>query len=118
MSFTSNSPNFWPVVGYDDLHFRFSGKSLVFFVHVLGVHFRTLAVASTAIIFYDYGLVFTREVELVWRQRWKLTTVLYIIARYLGLAIAIVQILGEAPGILLSDTEHVLLATNLLQSIY
>ncbi|KAG1747639.1 hypothetical protein EDB19DRAFT_1685926 [Suillus lakei] len=59
--------------------------------------------ASTAIIFYDYGLVFTREVELVWRQRWKLTTVLYIIARYLGLVIAIVQMWG-APSISLSDT--------------
>ncbi|KAG2107061.1 uncharacterized protein F5147DRAFT_699442 [Suillus discolor] len=49
------------------------------------------------------GLVFTREVELIWCQRWRLTTVLYIIARYLGLAIAIIQILG-GPGILLSDT--------------
>lgn len=98
MNFTSNSSNSWPVVGYDDLHFRFS-------------------VASAAIIFYDYGLVFTREVELIWCQRWKLTTVLYIIARYLGLAIAIVQIWG-APGILLSDTEHVLLAINLLQSTH
>ncbi|KAG1813890.1 uncharacterized protein BJ212DRAFT_381570 [Suillus subaureus] len=87
MSFMSNSSKFWPVE-YDDLHFRFNCKSLVSFVHVLRVHSRTLAVASTAIIFYDYGLVFTREVELIWRQRWKLTTVLYIIARYLGLAIA------------------------------
>ncbi|KAG0706603.1 hypothetical protein DFH29DRAFT_900386 [Suillus ampliporus] len=80
----SNSPSFL-VVGYDDLYFRFS-------------------VASTAIIIYDYGLGFTREVELIWCQRWKPTTVLYIIARYVGLAIAIVQI-WEAPGILLSDTE-------------
>ncbi|KAG1730710.1 uncharacterized protein EDB91DRAFT_1349596 [Suillus paluster] len=69
---------------YNELYFRFS-------------------VASTAVIIYDYGLGFTREVELIWCQRWKPTTVLYIIARYLGLAIAIVQI-WEAPGILLSNT--------------
>ncbi|KAG2046219.1 hypothetical protein BDR06DRAFT_204049 [Suillus hirtellus] len=73
MSFTSGSPSFWPATGCDDLHFRF-------------------IVASTTIIFYDYvslsGLAFTREVELIWCQRWRLTTVLYIIARYLGLAIA------------------------------
>lgn len=64
-----SSPSFWPAIGYDDLHFRFS-------------------VASSAIIFYDYGLVLTREVEQIWRERWKPTTVLYIIARYLGLVIA------------------------------
>ncbi|KAG2342001.1 hypothetical protein BDR05DRAFT_949272 [Suillus weaverae] len=72
---------------------------------VLRVH--SCTVASTAIIFYDYvsasmlkcglpGLVFTREVELIWCQRWKLTTVLYIIARYLGLGIAMCDNIGRS----------------------
>ncbi|KAJ8594581.1 hypothetical protein M405DRAFT_475871 [Rhizopogon salebrosus TDB-379] len=72
MTVTSNSPSFWPLIEANYLWFKFS-------------------VAATAIIFYDYGLVFRREVELIWRERWSLTTVLYLITRYLGLAIVVIQ---------------------------
>lgn len=54
MSFTSGSPSFWPATGCDDLHFRFIGGSVASFVQVLRVDSRT--VASTTIIFYDYGI--------------------------------------------------------------
>ncbi|KAJ8594583.1 hypothetical protein M405DRAFT_475631 [Rhizopogon salebrosus TDB-379] len=43
MTVTSNSPSFWSLIGYSYLPFKF-----------------------IAIIVYDYGLVFCREVELIW----------------------------------------------------
>ncbi|KAG1796270.1 uncharacterized protein HD556DRAFT_1535438 [Suillus plorans] len=35
------------------------------------------------------GLTFGREVELIWRQRWSMMTVLYLVARYLGIGFAV-----------------------------
>ncbi|KAG2351967.1 hypothetical protein BDR07DRAFT_1440338 [Suillus spraguei] len=37
------------------------------------------------VVTYDWVLTFGQEVELVWRQRWSLMTVLYLAVRYLGI---------------------------------
>jgi hypothetical protein len=53
MSFTSNSPKFWPVLGYDDLHFRFTGKSpagssLFVFLEFIPAHWQWLLQRSSS----------------------------------------------------------------------
>ncbi|KAG1775247.1 hypothetical protein EV702DRAFT_453442 [Suillus placidus] len=42
-------------------------------------------------LIYDWVLTFGREVELVWRQRWSLMTILYISVRYAGILHAIIS---------------------------
>ncbi|KAG2135105.1 hypothetical protein DEU56DRAFT_981191 [Suillus clintonianus] len=43
------------------------------------------AVAAFVGVAYGWALTFGQEVELVWRQRWSLMTVLYLSVRYLGI---------------------------------
>ncbi|KAG2133242.1 uncharacterized protein EDB93DRAFT_886046 [Suillus bovinus] len=62
------------------------------------------AVAAFVGVTYDCALTFGQEVELVWRQRWSLMTVLYLGVRYLGILYAALTILLAAPTISLSDT--------------
>ncbi|KAG1779122.1 hypothetical protein EV702DRAFT_1044072 [Suillus placidus] len=47
------------------------------------------AVASCAVMAYDWALTFGKEVELIWRRRWSLMTVVYIGLRYAGTPYAI-----------------------------
>ncbi|KAG1795128.1 uncharacterized protein HD556DRAFT_1307719 [Suillus plorans] len=46
------------------------------------------AVAAFVGVAYDWALTFAQEVELIWRQRWSLITVLYLGVRYLGIFFA------------------------------
>ncbi|KAG1787201.1 uncharacterized protein HD556DRAFT_1503671 [Suillus plorans] len=46
-------------------------------------------VAASVGVTYDWALTFGQEVELVWRQRWSLMTILYLSARYLGILFAV-----------------------------
>ncbi|KAG1735631.1 uncharacterized protein EDB91DRAFT_1348292 [Suillus paluster] len=46
-------------------------------------------------VVYDWVLSFEQELELVWRQRWSLMTVLYICVRYLGILYCVVDVLGN-----------------------
>ncbi|KAG2341767.1 hypothetical protein BDR05DRAFT_426230 [Suillus weaverae] len=62
------------------------------------------AVAGSVGVFYDWALTFGQEVELIWRQRWSLMTVLYLSVRYLGIAFAVLQIPGNIPTISVTDT--------------
>ncbi|KAG1775295.1 hypothetical protein EV702DRAFT_455966 [Suillus placidus] len=62
------------------------------------------AVAGSVGVFYDWVLTFGQEVELIWRQRWSLMTVLYLSVRYLGIAFAVLQIPGNIPTISVTDT--------------
>ncbi|KAG1743996.1 uncharacterized protein EDB91DRAFT_1346063 [Suillus paluster] len=54
---------------------------------------------------YDWALTFAQEVELVWRQRWSLMTILYLSVRYLGIMYAVLIILAGIPTI--PETETV-----------
>ncbi|KAG1799933.1 uncharacterized protein HD556DRAFT_77376 [Suillus plorans] len=60
-------------------------------------------VAASVGVTYDWALTFGQEVELVWRQRWSLMTILYLSVRYLGLLFAVLNILINVPTILLTD---------------
>ncbi|KAG2117671.1 hypothetical protein BD769DRAFT_1751347 [Suillus cothurnatus] len=50
-------------------------------------------VAASAGVMYDWVLTLGQEVELLWRQRWSLMTVLYLSLRYLGILYAVLNIL-------------------------
>ncbi|KAG2139195.1 uncharacterized protein EDB93DRAFT_1253126 [Suillus bovinus] len=75
MTVVSNDPTWWPTINA----YRFS--SYFFLAAFVGV-------------MYDWALTFGQEVELVWRQRWSLMTVLYLSVRYLGIVYAALNMLS------------------------
>ncbi|KAG1834335.1 hypothetical protein DFJ58DRAFT_750188 [Suillus subalutaceus] len=52
------------------------------------------AVAASVGVMYDWVLTFGQEVELIWRQRWSLMTVLYLGVRYGGIGFSVMYMLG------------------------
>ncbi|KAG1773458.1 hypothetical protein EDD22DRAFT_857673, partial [Suillus occidentalis] len=36
-------------------------------------------------VVYDWVLTIGQEIELIWRQRWSLMSVLYLVIRYIGI---------------------------------
>ncbi|KAG1787059.1 uncharacterized protein HD556DRAFT_1449114 [Suillus plorans] len=71
----SNDPMWWPSIN----------------VHRFASYF---SVAAFVVITYDCALTFGQEVELVWRQRWSLVTVLYLSVRYLGILFIALSVVG------------------------
>ncbi|KAG1776700.1 hypothetical protein EV702DRAFT_1279221, partial [Suillus placidus] len=61
--------------------------------------------AGSAGIMYDWALTFGQEVELIWRQRWSLMTLLYLSVRYVGILFAVINILLYIPTV--SETDAV-----------
>ncbi|KAG2342232.1 hypothetical protein BDR05DRAFT_371907 [Suillus weaverae] len=70
MTVVSNDPSWWPLIN----------ANLIFSYFV---------VAASAGVIYDWALTFGQEVELIWRQRWSLMTVLYLIVRYVGIGFSV-----------------------------
>ncbi|KAG2046186.1 hypothetical protein BDR06DRAFT_1025638 [Suillus hirtellus] len=68
-------------------------------------------VAAFVVITYDCALTFGREVELVWRQRWSLMTVLYLSVRYLGILFIALSVVDNVPTISLTDTVSWMMVT-------
>ncbi|KIK35664.1 hypothetical protein CY34DRAFT_811984 [Suillus luteus UH-Slu-Lm8-n1] len=66
MTFVSNDPSWW---SYIDLRFLSS----------------YWLVAAGVVMVYDWVLTIGQEIELIWRQRWSLMTVLYLVIRYIGI---------------------------------
>ncbi|KAG2367002.1 hypothetical protein BDR07DRAFT_382387 [Suillus spraguei] len=85
MTIVSNDPIWWPAIN--------SYRILSYFL-----------VAAFTGVTYDWALTFGQEVELIWRQRWSLMTVLYLSVRYLGTLCAALYMLGGVPTISLTDT--------------
>ncbi|KAG2036748.1 hypothetical protein BDR03DRAFT_434114 [Suillus americanus] len=85
MTIVSNDPTWWPTIDA----YRFSSY---------------FAVAAFVGVIYDWALTFGKEVELVWRQRWSLMTVLYLGVRYFGIFYAVLDVLNCVPTISLTDT--------------
>ncbi|KAG2341233.1 hypothetical protein BDR05DRAFT_463331 [Suillus weaverae] len=61
------------------------------------------AVATGAMVVYDWVLTLGQEIELIWRQRWSLMTVLYLVIRYIGPPYFVVYILLNMPLVSLTD---------------
>jgi len=54
-------------------------------------------VAAGVIVMYDWVLTLGQEIELIWRQRWSLITVLYLAIRYVGIPYSVMSILINTP---------------------
>ncbi|KAG2087360.1 uncharacterized protein F5147DRAFT_841434 [Suillus discolor] len=64
MTYVSNDPSWWQYINLD-----------------IFVSYWTVAVG--VVVVYDWVLTFGQEIELIWRQRWSLMTVLYLIVHTL-----------------------------------
>ncbi|KAG2138233.1 hypothetical protein BD769DRAFT_1773525 [Suillus cothurnatus] len=75
MTVVSNDPSWWPLIN----------------ASLIGSYF---VVAGSVAVMYDWALTLGQEVELIWRQRWSLMTLLYLSVRYAGIGYAAVYMLG------------------------
>lgn len=85
MTLVSNDPGLWHVI-----HANRTGSYFM--------------VAASVGVVYDSALSFAQEVELIWRQRWSLMTVLYLSLRYIGIVYAVINILISLPTFPTTDT--------------
>jgi len=58
-----------------------SSEDLSFINNLLVTEY--LLVAAWLVLFYDYILTISEEVELIWKRRWRWSTVIFLITRYL-----------------------------------
>ncbi|KIK42070.1 hypothetical protein CY34DRAFT_164656 [Suillus luteus UH-Slu-Lm8-n1] len=84
MTIVSNDPIWWSTID----SYRFTSYFIV---------------ASFVAVTYDWALTFGQEVELIWRQRWSLMTVLYLTVRYLGMSFVVFSLLIDIPTISMTD---------------
>ncbi|OAX35392.1 hypothetical protein K503DRAFT_773529 [Rhizopogon vinicolor AM-OR11-026] len=54
-------------------------------------------------VVYDWALTFGQEVDLFWRHRWSLMTLIYLGIRYIGILFSINSMLEYLPVVLLTD---------------
>lgn len=73
MTLISNDPSWWPLIEFDRVESYF-------------------AVASTVAVIYDWALTFEQEIELVWKRRWSLMSVLYLSLRYGGILFSVIDV--------------------------
>ncbi|KIK31407.1 hypothetical protein CY34DRAFT_19962 [Suillus luteus UH-Slu-Lm8-n1] len=88
MTFVSNDPSWWPYI-----------DSQVFFSYWI--------VVAGVVVAYDWVLTVGQEIELIWRQRWSLMTVLYLIIRYIGIPYSVVNVLAFMPLVSLTDAVSI-----------
>ncbi|KAG1784729.1 uncharacterized protein HD556DRAFT_204240 [Suillus plorans] len=84
MTYVSNGPSSWPTINFN-----------IFFTY--------WTIAAGVVVVYDWALTLGREIELIWRQRWSLMTVLYLIIRYIGIPFSVVNVLETMPSVPLTD---------------
>ncbi|KAG1784848.1 uncharacterized protein HD556DRAFT_179383 [Suillus plorans] len=84
MTFVSNDPSYWPHIS-------------------LNIFLSYWEVAVVVVVLYDWVLTLGQEIELIWRQRWSLMTVLYLIIRYIGIPYSVVRLLENMPSVSLTD---------------
>ncbi|KAG1798923.1 uncharacterized protein HD556DRAFT_1525413 [Suillus plorans] len=97
MTYVSNDPSWWPQINWYIL--------LGYWTVVAGV-----------LVVYDWVLTLGQEIELIWRQRWSLMTVLYLTIRYMGILYSVVNVLKTMPSVSLTDAGRVKFhALNLVQ---
>ncbi|KAG2047234.1 hypothetical protein BDR06DRAFT_118074 [Suillus hirtellus] len=92
MTIVSNDPTWWPTIKAYRLFSYFA------FAAFIGVT-------------YDWALTVGQEVELVWRQRWSIMTIMYLSVRYLGILFAGMIMLGSIQSFSLTDTVSFIVYT-------
>lgn len=90
MTTASSDPNLWPQIKL----FRF---------------YSYFVVASFAAMMYDWALTFEQEIELIWRKRWSLMTMLYLSLRCAGIIFLVANVLWTLPSVSLTDTSCTIL---------
>ncbi|KAG1761508.1 hypothetical protein EDD22DRAFT_970527 [Suillus occidentalis] len=72
-----------------------------------------VAVVAGVVVVYDWAVTIGHEIELIWRQRWSLMTVLYLVIRYVGIPYSVIGVLATMPFVSLTDTvSSILYYTN------
>ncbi|KAG1779002.1 hypothetical protein EV702DRAFT_114911 [Suillus placidus] len=84
MTVVSNDPSLWPII-----------NSNIFYSY--------WTVAAGVVVVYDWVLSLGQEIELIWRQRWSLMTVLYLVIRYIGIPYSVINVLSFMPLFSLTD---------------
>ncbi|KAG1784714.1 uncharacterized protein HD556DRAFT_202471 [Suillus plorans] len=84
MTYVSNDPSWWPTINSNVL-------------------FSYWIVVSGIVVVYDWVLTLEQEVELIWRQRWSLMTVLYLVIRYIGIPYSVAKVLPSMIWVSLTD---------------
>ncbi|KAG2358369.1 hypothetical protein BDR07DRAFT_1523984 [Suillus spraguei] len=80
----SNNSSWWPLI-----------NSNIFYSY--------WSIAASVVLVYDWVLTLGQEIELIWRQRWSLMTVLYLVIRYIGIPITVMNALENMSLILMTD---------------
>ncbi|KAG2107159.1 uncharacterized protein F5147DRAFT_209389 [Suillus discolor] len=88
MTVVSNAPSWWPFIS-------------------LRIFLSHWTVAAGLVVVYDWVLTLGQEIELIWRQRWSLMSVLYIAIRYIGIRYSVANVLMCMPMISLTDTVSI-----------
>ncbi|KAG2139180.1 uncharacterized protein EDB93DRAFT_703569 [Suillus bovinus] len=84
MTIVSDDPIWWPTIN--------ASRFFSYFI-----------VAAFVGVTYDWALTFGQEVELFWKQRWSLMTVLYLGVRYLGICFVALDMLSNVVTVSLTD---------------
>ncbi|KAG1890099.1 hypothetical protein F4604DRAFT_646619 [Suillus subluteus] len=66
--------------------------------------FSYFTVAASVGVIYEWVLTFGQEIELFWRQRWSLMTILYLSLRYVGIGYVVLKMLINVPTISITDS--------------
>ncbi|KAG2363845.1 hypothetical protein BDR07DRAFT_878707 [Suillus spraguei] len=94
MTVVSNSPSWWPTISSNIL-------------------FSYWKVAAGVVVLYDCVLTLEQEIELIWRRRWSLITVLYLVVRYIGLLYVVINVLKSMPLVSLTDAVSNILGSTM-----
>ncbi|KAG2140773.1 hypothetical protein BD769DRAFT_118691 [Suillus cothurnatus] len=84
MTAVSNDPSWWPVINFN-------------------IFLSYWSAAAGVVVVYDWVLTLGQEIELIWRQRWSLMTVLYLVIRYIGIPFSVANLLISIPYVSLTD---------------
>ncbi|KAG2355017.1 hypothetical protein BDR07DRAFT_220023 [Suillus spraguei] len=87
----SNDPIWWPFIN-------------------LNIFLSYWTAAAGVVVIYDWVVTLGQEIELIWRQRWSLITVLYLVIRYIGIPYSVVNVLSSIPFV--SPTDIVSIVIN------
>ncbi|KAG2101558.1 uncharacterized protein F5147DRAFT_776561 [Suillus discolor] len=91
MTFVSDDPSWWPQI-------------------ISNIFYSYWTAAAGVVVVYDWVLTLGQEIELIWRQRWSLMTVLYLIIRYIGIPYSVIYLLGTITDYALNGTNVALTA--------
>ncbi|KAG1789237.1 uncharacterized protein HD556DRAFT_1529529 [Suillus plorans] len=98
MSFVSNDPSWWPQIN-------------------LNIFSSYWTVAAGVVVVYDWALTLEKEIELIWRQRWSLMTVLYLIIRYIGILFSVYVSRSTTLYCANSSSTSLTISANVLQTM-